>query len=136
MLRSWFDAGGPLMWPLLGCSILLVAVLTERAWTVGVRYLLIRSSIPQVTLTAHRRVLPFFSEVPPALGLLGTVLGVVESFRLLDDQINADSIGSGLAIACTTTIFGISIAVIAAIASHALDLIVSPDRQRRESVPS
>lgn len=121
MLRPWFDAGGPLMWPLLVCSILLAAVLVERTWSVVIRHLLLGWRLPDDRLNVHRRILPFFAEVPPALGLLGTVLGVVQSFRLLDGGINADAIGSGLAVACTTTIFGIGIAVIAAVAGHLLD---------------
>ncbi|MDG2423368.1 MAG: MotA/TolQ/ExbB proton channel family protein [Phycisphaerales bacterium] len=121
MLRPWFDAGGPLMWPLLICSILLAAILVERTWSVVIRHLLMGWRLPGDRLNVHRRVLPFFAEVPPALGLLGTVLGVVQSFRLLDGQIDADAIGGGLAVACTTTIFGVSIAVIAAVAGHVLD---------------
>ncbi|MEE2906666.1 MAG: MotA/TolQ/ExbB proton channel family protein [Planctomycetota bacterium] len=121
MLRPWFDAGGPLMWPLLVCSILLAAVLVERTWSVVIRHLLLGWQLPEDRLKVHRRILPFFAEVPPALGLLGTVLGVVQSFRLLDGGIDADAIGSGLAVACTTTIFGIGIAVIAAVAGHLLD---------------
>ena len=113
------------MWPLMGCSILLMAMLLERAWTVGFRYATLGTRMDAGTLTAHRRILPFFTDVPPALGLLGTVIGVVQSFRLLDDQINAEAIGSGLAVACTTTIFGISIAVIATVSTHVLDLVVS-----------
>ena len=121
MLRPWFDAGGPLMWPLLICSILLMAILVERVWSIIIRHLLLGWKLPADRLHAHRRVLPFFAEVPPALGLLGTVLGVVQSFRLLDGQIDADAIGGGLAVACTTTIFGVSIAVVAAVAGHLLD---------------
>ena len=127
MLRPWFDAGGPLMWPLLVCSILLAAVLVERTWSVCIRHLLFGWRIPPERLVAHRRILPFFSEVPPALGLLGTVLGVVQSFRLLDGNIDADAIGSGLAVACTTTIFGIGIAVVAAVAGHLLDWMTHHD---------
>jgi biopolymer transport protein ExbB len=125
MLWSWFEAGGPMMWPLMACSILLTAVLIERCWTVGLLHLLIGLKMTPDQLRAHHRVLPFFAEVPPALGLLGTVLGVVQSFHLLDGKINADAIGSGLAVACTTTIYGIGIAVVAAVAGHFLDWLTN-----------
>ena len=122
------------MWPLLICSIFLAAVLVERSWSVGIRHLLLGWRLPEDRLSAHRRVLPFFAEVPPALGLLGTVLGVVQSFRLLDGGINADAIGSGLAVACTTTIFGIGIAVVAAVAGHMLDLLTHRNAPAKETV--
>ncbi|MCH2134246.1 MAG: MotA/TolQ/ExbB proton channel family protein [Phycisphaerales bacterium] len=134
MLRPWFDAGGPLMWPLLVCSILLAAVLVERLWSVGIRHLVLGWRLPEGRLIAHRRVLPFFAEVPPALGLLGTVLGVVQSFRLLDGGIDAEAIGSGLAVACTTTIFGIGIAVVAAVAGHLLDWLTPTAKPVKEAV--
>jgi biopolymer transport protein ExbB len=121
MLAPWFDAGGPLMWPLLICSILLSSILLERLWSVGILHLLLGWKQTPESLQVHHRVLPFFTEVPPALGLLGTVVGVVQSFHLLDGRIDVNAIGGGLAVACTTTIFGIGIALVATVAGHLLD---------------
>ena len=125
MLRSWFDAGGPLMWPLLVCSIFLCSLLLERSWAV-LRILMSGACRRPDYLSVHKRFLPFFIEVPPAIGLLGTVLGVVQSFRLLDGGTQIESIGTGLAVACTTTVFGVGIAVVAATANHMLDWMVKP----------
>lgn len=127
MLRNFFQLGGVMMWPLLACSVLLTALLFERAWTV-----LVKARLPGLgpsrhdRLTMHRRVLPFFQEVPPSLGLLGTVIGIVQSFSLLDGNLNANAVGSGLAVACITTIFGLSIAIAATAALHLLDCAVDP----------
>lgn len=125
MLRSWFDAGGPLMWPLLICSIFLCSLLLERSWAV---LSILMSGVCKRPgyLSVHKRFLPFFIEVPPAIGLLGTVLGVVQSFRLLDGGTQIESVGTGLAVACTTTVFGVGIAVVAATANHMLDWMVKP----------
>ena len=133
MLRTWFDSGGPLMWPLLVCSILLVGIIFERSWTI-LRVHLFGGGNREVAMKAHRRFLPFFIEVPPAIGLLGTVLGVVQSFHLLDGGGQVEAVGSGLAVACTTTIFGVGIAVIAAIASHLLEWM-SSESDNRTVVP-
>jgi biopolymer transport protein ExbB len=129
MLRTWFNSGGPLMWPLLVCSILLAAIIFERVWTV-MKVHLTGVDDREMAMKAHRRFLPFFIEVPPAIGLLGTVLGVVQSFHLLDGGGQINGVGSGLAIACTTTIFGVGIAVVAAIANHLLNWMTAEDETR------
>jgi biopolymer transport protein ExbB/TolQ len=124
MFRQFMELGGPLMWPLLVCSILLWAVLIERMLVVGVRYRLLGGRVPPRALTWHRQVLPFFMDVPPSLGLLGTVVGVVRSFHLFEGRLSGESVGAGLGIACMTTIFGLGIAIIASLGRYALDLVV------------
>ena len=125
MFAQFFEVGGPLMWPLLLCSILLGAVLIERILVVGCRHRLLGGRVPRTTLTWHRRALPFFADVPPSIGLLGTVIGVVKSFQLMDGHLNSDAVGAGLGIACMTTIFGLGIAVVASVSSYVLDWMVA-----------
>ena len=129
MIRTWFDSGGPLMWPLLVCSILLGGIVFERSWTI-LKVHLFGEGGSDASMRAHRRFLPFFIGVPPAIGLLGTVLGVVQSFRLLDGEGRVEAVGSGLAVACTTTIFGVGIAVTAAITSHLLEWMSTEPEDR------
>jgi len=114
-----------MMWPLLLCSVLLGAFLIERTWVVLVRPALTSRPGQDRSLTVHRRVLPFFRDIPPSLGLLGTVVGIVQSFRLVDGQLDGDTVGAGLGVACTTTIFGIAIAIVAATVSYLLDWIAA-----------
>ncbi|MEM6750826.1 MAG: MotA/TolQ/ExbB proton channel family protein, partial [Planctomycetota bacterium] len=127
MIRTWFDAGGPVMWPLLACSVALIAVLIERFWTVGLVGGLGGADLSEQARHAHRRVLPFFTEVPPALGLLGTVIGLVQSFALLEGDDVQGGIGAGLAQACTTTVFGLIIAITASIGGYALSWMLGPE---------
>ncbi len=125
MFGQFLDVGGPLMWPLLICSILLGAVLIERVLVVGIRHRLLGGRVTRHVLTWHRRALPFFADVPPSIGLLGTVVGVVKSFELMNGQLNSQAVGVGLGIACMTTIFGLGIAVVASVSSYVLDWMVS-----------
>ena len=125
MFGQFLDVGGPLMWPLLICSILLGAVLIERVLVVGIRHRLLGGRVTRHVLTWHRRALPFFADVPPSVGLLGTVVGVVKSFELMNGQLNSQAVGVGLGIACMTTIFGLGIAVVASVSSYVLDWLVS-----------
>jgi len=125
MFGQFLDVGGPLMWPLLVCSILLGAVLIERFLVVGIRHRLLGARLSRHILTWHRRALPFFADVPPSIGLLGTVLGVVKSFQLMNGHLNSDAVGIGLGIACMTTIFGLGIAVVATVSSYVLDWLVA-----------
>jgi len=121
VFRQFIDLGGPLMWPLLVCSVLLVAVLMERVLVVGVGHRLFGRRLSPATRDWHRRVLPFFTDVPPSLGLLGTVVGVVRSFKLLDGHLDADAVTAGLGVACMTTIFGLGISITASISRYLLD---------------
>ncbi|BAM03688.1 MotA/TolQ/ExbB proton channel family protein [Phycisphaera mikurensis] len=125
MLMRFMELGGPLMWPLLACSVLLGAVLFERLWTVGVLHLMLGAAggVGPAALAWHRRALPFFVDVPPSIGLLGTVVGVIRSFNLGGGGIDTDAVASGLGVACITTVFGLSIAIVASIAQHLLDWI-------------
>lgn len=115
-----------MMWPLLLCSILLGGVLIERVWTLGVSRHLRGRHMEPAQLRAHRRVLVFFTDVPPSLGLLGTVIGVVQSFQLVQGRLNGDAVGAGLGTACLTTIFGLGIGVVASIAGYLFDWWTHP----------
>jgi len=121
MLWRYMELGGPLMWPLLVCSVLLGAVLFERVWTVVVRHRLAGRRISGARLAWHKRTLPFFAEVPPSLGLLGTVVGVADSLGAISGPPDVSSIGSGLNVAIMTTIFGLGIAIVASVSGYLFD---------------
>jgi biopolymer transport protein ExbB/TolQ len=120
-VMQYIELGGVMMWPLLACSVLLGGVLFERLVTV---VLLKRCCEPDT----HRRVLAFFTDVPPAIGLLGTVIGVVQSFQLTEGRVSGENVAAGLAIACMTTIFGLSIALVATLAGYVLELALPTER--------
>ena len=124
MFRQFVELGGPLMWPLVICSILLVGVMIERLVVVVLGYKIMGGRFSWYTLSWHRRVLPFFTDIPPSVGLLGTVVGVVRSLQLMDGRLDADTVGAGLSIACMTTTFGLSVAIVAAVGGYALDWLV------------
>jgi len=132
MLGRYFELGGVMMWPLLGCSVLLTAVLLERLWTIVILGKLLRRSADRFNLTWHRRVMPFFTEVPPSIGLLGTVIGVVRSFSLTNGRITAETAASGLGIACFTTIVGLGIAIVASVSGYALTWLGGDIRNSKE----
>lgn len=123
MFRHSLEVGGPLMWPLLVCSILLGGVLIERVLVVVVGWKLFR--VKSSALDWHRRILPFFADVPPSLGLLGTVVGVVKSFHLMNGHLNTEAVGAGLGIACMTTIFGLGIAIVASVSGYVLNGLIA-----------
>lgn len=124
MFSKYMQMGGPLMWPLALCSFLLIAILVERFWQIGVKAVLLRRKLTERSLTWHRRPLLFFTDVPPSIGLLGTVLGVVQSFNITSGRLSGDAIGAGLGVACLTTIFGLGIAIAASIANHLLETLI------------
>ncbi len=129
MFRQFMELGGPIMWPLFVCSILLGAVLSERLFVVVVGYKLLGASVSRRMLEAHRRILPFFMDVPPSIGLLGTVVGIVQSFQLMNGHLDTKSVGAGLGVACMTTIFGLGIAIFASVSQYVFDWIIGPAAQ-------
>ena len=123
MMRLWdyFELGGFMMWPLLICSILLGAVLIERTIVIGFWGIALGRPLTKRAWWGHGHALRFFEEVPPGLGLLGTIIGVVQSFNLADGAVTGENVGAGLAVACMTTIFGLSIAIVATVVRYLLD---------------
>ncbi len=117
-VSEFFRLGGPIMWPLAACSVALLAFLFERVCvTSSERW---RPSEQERTL--HRRFLPFFVEVAPALGLLGTMQGIIDCFSVMGGAGAGENALRGLGIACITTVAGLVIALLATVANYALDM--------------
>ncbi|MDA1106169.1 MAG: MotA/TolQ/ExbB proton channel family protein [Planctomycetota bacterium] len=116
MLSHWFHLGGPLMWLLLACSAGMMAFVAER----GIAAL--RGEL-QGHEELHRKVLGFIGEIAPAIGLLGTMQGIIESFGVLGGAGSGRHALAGLGVACITTVFGLVIALLATASTFSLDLI-------------
>ncbi|MSQ90754.1 MAG: MotA/TolQ/ExbB proton channel family protein [Phycisphaerales bacterium] len=118
-MSEFFLLGGICMWPLAACSVALLALLIERAVVVvGPRWRSVSSE-----RTFHRSFIPLFIEVAPALGLLGTMQGIIECFGVLGGSGSAKGALSGLGVACITTVYGLVIALVASLAGFTLDAL-------------
>ena len=84
----------------------------------------IRRKVSAERLRWHCHILPFFKDIPPSIGLLGTVMGVVESFNLAGGRITAETAASGLGVACFTTIVGLAIAILATFFEYTLQWLI------------
>jgi len=134
MLRTYFIQGGPMMFLLAACSVMLLAVLAERFITLGWRRVRFGSkslggvvgrrggaSRPAEASgrpPLHERRLKFYWDIPPQIGLLGTVLGLVQIFQ---GDLGAEAFGRGVGTACLTTIYGLGIALVARVSCYLLD---------------
>jgi len=130
-LADLFRLGGPLMWPLALCSALLMAFLIERAITVSSA----QWKTDERQRALHRRHLLFFVEVAPALGLLGTMHGIIECFKIFGGSGPSMSALEGLGIACITTVYGLVIALVAQVATYILDSLARPQADEAGSSP-
>ena len=128
MAARYFELGGVIMWPLLACSVLLVAVLFERLLTGVVFTRLLRRRVTHVGMNYQHKVLQFLVEIPPSIGLLGTVVGVVQSFNLTNGRLTAETAAAGLGVACFTTVFGLTISIIASVSSYILAWLNGQER--------
>lgn len=162
-----FQSGGWLMWPLLLCSILALAIVLERMWTLreskilpqklvqnilgefakksrtvhlpnlayqsplgsilatGLKYReqgvsTMRSRMEEqgrqvvMQLEKYLNALGTIAAIAPLLGLLGTVVGMINVFSALNlgGSSNAEALAGGIAQALLTTAFGLSIAIL------------------------
>ncbi|NKN31660.1 MotA/TolQ/ExbB proton channel family protein [Marichromatium bheemlicum] len=89
----------------------------------------------QQRLNAHLRGLDAVVTLAPLLGLLGTVLGMIEAFRTLEQaggQANPALLAGGIWEALLTTAAGLAIAIPAAAALHGLEAIIERVRHDTE----
>lgn len=120
MFAGYFQQGGIMMWFLLACSVVFAAVVVERLWRIGLCGRIFRRRIDYAEVVRNKHIFAFFKDVPPSIGLLGTVLGVIQSFGLEDGRITAQAAGTGLAVACYTTVFGLAIAIVASVCEYVI----------------
>ncbi len=168
-----FLAGGILMWPLLACSLIVIAISAERYWTLNPAKIAPKTLLAQVwtwiknnqldatklrelkqssplgyilsaglsnskhgrdimkdsvqeaankvihDLERYVSTLGTIANIAPLLGLLGTVLGMIEIFNgiMLEGSGNTNVLAGGISIALYTTVAGLVVAIPATIAN-------------------
>jgi len=146
--------GGPVMWPLLGVSVLLWTLILERYW-----FLLAtlpkraghgelsrgdaasRLTIGAETRLALRRTLPLIrtlSAILPMLGLLGTVTGIVETFDLIRLFGIAEPriVAHGVSQALITTLTGLIMGLFGVTLGHHLHRLARDAERNLPTAPS
>ena len=145
---------GPMAYPLSLCALLSLIILAERLVVIG--YTTVRGKLRHDSLTVmtghagqpkhiqqeiaavwlqHRqrrlasgiRLLQILALLSPLLGLLGTVVGLIQVFDTLGEQrgpIEPAMLASGLGIAMKTTAAGLIIAVPALVGAHGFNMWV------------
>lgn len=114
-------AGSPL------AEVMASAIDAARAGTVGAatRERIARLAVDRLeSLRGLLRPLEVMATLAPLLGLLGTVLGMIEVFRRLQaagDRVDASILSGGLWEALLTTAAGLGVAILALAAFHFLD---------------
>ena len=109
-----FDAGGPVMWPILALSVAGLAILVWKA-------LEFRSGRRDARGLA---VVSTIITAEPMLGILGTVIGIMQTFRSLDGGANPMAATSGIAEALITTAAGLVAALVLLFPYNVLDSMV------------
>ena len=145
---DFFAKGGPLMWPILLCSVLALAIVlfktleyTTALHTLG--KLKQGDSIPlpwflapdeeTLSLTANRQVrklerglgvLELITTIAPILGLTGTVTGMISTFQAIGEhgsRVDPSVLAGGIWEALITTAAGLLVALPAHVAYHFLE---------------
>ena len=115
-LKRIFLAGGPVMWPILGLSVLGLAILVWKAFEFragrrGARGLVVVSTI----ITAE-----------PLLGILGTVTGIMQTFGAISQSASSGAANplaatAGIGEALITTAAGLVAALVLLFPYNILD---------------
>lgn len=137
-IEDLMQTGGPVMWPLLGVSLLLWTLLFERIWFLYFRFPVLWETLPHrehnpgirlmvlsdMKLELHRnlRAVKTLTGILPMLGLLGTVTGIVETFDLirLFGSADASIIARGVSQALITTLSGLVMGLFGLAIGHQL----------------
>lgn len=161
-----FLSGGWIMWPLLACSILSLAIILERSWVLKYSKIAPKDTVQRVLhaianrdhdnfrvndlanqsplgnmlakglqhseqglsvmrqrmeeqgrqimtgLERHINALGTIAAITPLLGLLGTVLGMIQVFTVITSgSTESEALAGGIAQALLTTAFGLGIAI-------------------------
>ena len=141
---------GPMTYPLLICSFITAAVIVERISVLG--FISLRNSVRQSAqrviqqyqhqnrelreevlslwlqnqqkrLSAGIRWLQMIAGLAPLLGLLGTIIGLIQAFEAISLErgpIEPHMLAEGLGVAMKTTAAGLIIAVPAVLGAHGL----------------
>jgi biopolymer transport protein ExbB len=187
-LPDWFIQGGPVMWPLLLLSILVVTVTMERCWfwltlllhnnPCNLNHclnLISAKQLQQAKAVSYRQrdpalimlstglqdgpaqamttmeaeaksqldnmgsgqsLLDTIITLAPMLGILGTVLGIIDSFKALSHTgvDNPTAVVGGIAQALTSTAAGLCVAMLALIVYNLLRRLQYKQARRLEIV--
>ncbi len=91
------------------------------------------------TLSERMRSLDMVVQAAPMLGLLGTVIGMIDAFSVLavtDGAVDPTALASGIYVALTTTAAGLAIALIAFFIATWLEGRIDRERNMMEAVMS
>lgn len=180
MMPEWFVKGGPVMWPILVCSVVALAIFLERILSLRRDKVIPKnlaltidelisqkkfseaeilckqnqSSFSKVVMTAIRHggkkrerikenveesgkkeslelgknihALATIAHISPLLGLLGTVLGMLQVFAVITEKGvgNAQSLAGGISQALITTVAGLIVAIPTVVAYRYLNVKV------------
>ncbi len=187
-IPDWFVNGGPVMWPLLFCSVVVTTVIFERSWFWSRERRRLRPHAVESVLAAAERgeieaaaevaeggndaalhmlaaglrdlplaptstlegaakqdlermnrglhALDTMITVSPMLGILGTVMGVIQSFELLGVAGAQDprAVVGGIAEALITTASGMAIAITALLPYNFFSALRRKQAMRLEEV--
>ena len=121
-----FNEGGPVMWPILILSIVGVAIVFDRLYAFYAFFRnRERAADPQATLNRLQRGFGLLSTIitaEPMLGILGTVIGIMQTFGALNGtDANPLAATSGIGEALITTAAGLIASLILLFPYNVLD---------------
>lgn len=112
-----------------------------RGFLTGKSELHVREDVEQTadeavgTLRSYLRALEAIAQAAPLLGLLGTVIGMIDAFKVLESSggdVDPAGLAGGIWVALMTTAVGLAVAIPTALALHWFDGRTERDRRTLE----
>lgn len=104
ILTDLVQKGGVAMWPLLALAFISVLIISDRLVVIVFKG---KNKLRFV------KILELIAQVAPVIGFLGTVLGIMDSFRelSLSASVTIQTVSGGMYMALYTTAFGLVISI-------------------------
>lgn len=115
LLNNLIYCGGAVMWPLLGLALISILIITDRIVVLCI--LSLKKGSCKLHGLRFVGFLELISQATPVIGFLGTVVGIMTTFKSLSEAsaISIQSVSSGMNQALYTTAAGLIISLIDAV---------------------
>ena len=117
IISTLIEKGGAVMWPLLVLAFISFILIADR---IAVFFLKISKKNSNLNILRNVKLLELIAQISPVLGFLGTVTGIMASFKGMSvaSSVTLQTVSAGMYEALFTTATGLVISLVDAVAAQ------------------